>query len=135
MAHFRSCYYDIVTLIKEHGSFTQWGPRSSPFRVVEKNSLNTPASTNTTSSSEASFHTTTILSLWQRFLERVDPVLKMIHVPTTQQKIVDVATARVTGGIEMQALIGSICYSAVVTTSVDECWHEFGRGREEILGE
>ncbi|KAJ5289083.1 hypothetical protein N7478_002113 [Penicillium angulare] len=76
---------------------------------------------------------TTIISLWQTFLERVDPVLKIIHVPTIQQKIMDVVTGRVSASVEFKTLIDAICYSAVITMSVEECQRFHNKEREEFL--
>ncbi|KAJ5115917.1 hypothetical protein N7456_000265 [Penicillium angulare] len=102
-------------------------------QLVLPNSLNTPTSIDLTSNTKAASPEADILSLWQIFLQRVDPVLKIIHVPTVQQKIVDVVTGRHPASVEVEALIGSICYSAVITASVEECQRYFTKDREELL--
>ena len=60
-------------------------------------------------------------------------MLNMVHVPITQKKLMDAMTGRVPASVEFQALVGSICYAAAITMSVEECWNELNRGKEDLL--
>lgn len=115
-------------------TLSPWGAASIPFhRSFEANPLDTPTSMDIPPNSKIYAPTLSMLSLWQIFLERVDPVLKMIHVPTVQKRIMDTVTGRVPVGVDLQALMGSVCYSAVVTMSVSECWSELNKAKEDVL--
>ena len=71
--------------------------------------------------------------LWQTYLERVDPVLKIIHVPTIQHEvlgaIIDFSKAR----SPVNCLISSIFYAAVVTMSPKECTDELRDEKTKCL--
>jgi hypothetical protein len=70
--------------------------------------------------------------LWQTFLERVNPITKLIHTQTVQQRILDSIGnwGRVSEGFE--ALAFSIYAVAVVSMSSDECKREFQVEKEPI---
>lgn len=73
-----------------------------------------------------------ILKLWQIYLERVDPLLKVTHTPTLQPRIIDAAgnVANVSQGLE--ALIFSIYCVAVLSLEEEEAT-SFGLPKKDLL--
>ncbi|RGP67728.1 transcription factor [Fusarium sporotrichioides] len=61
-----------------------------------------------------------ILRLWQVFLNRVNPLSKMIHGPSTEQLIISAMTNPVDMPHKSRALLFSICLASVVSLSKDE---------------
>ncbi|RGP61090.1 transcription factor [Fusarium longipes] len=61
-----------------------------------------------------------ILRLWQVFLNRVNPLNKMIHGPSTEQLIINAMTNPVDMPQNSRALLFSICLVSVVSLSKDE---------------
>ncbi|KAI2465686.1 fungal-specific transcription factor domain-containing protein [Annulohypoxylon bovei var. microspora] len=64
--------------------------------------------------------------LWQIFLERVNPLTKIIHVPTVQPMLVEAATSRENVPKNVEALLFSIYLMAAVALTDDECAERFG---------
>lgn len=62
-----------------------------------------------------------IFQLWQVFLERVNPLSKVIHVPTVQPMVVKGVSDLDNLPLEQQALLLSMCSIAVVSLSNNEC--------------
>lgn len=62
-----------------------------------------------------------VLRLWQLFLDRVNPLLKVIHVPTVQPYVMEAATRISNVPLQHQALLFSIYTMAVVSLSDHEC--------------
>ncbi|KAI1444582.1 fungal-specific transcription factor domain-containing protein [Annulohypoxylon stygium] len=67
-----------------------------------------------------------VFRLWQIFLERVNPLTKVIHVPTVQPLLVEAATSRENVPKNVEALLFSIYLMATVSLSDDECVERFG---------
>jgi hypothetical protein len=59
--------------------------------------------------------------LWQFYLDRVNPIIKVIHVPTTQPLIVEAAANPESLPQETEALLFAIFALAVTSLSEDEC--------------
>lgn len=74
-----------------------------------------------------------IFRLWQIYLDRVNPLNKVIHVPTVQPYIVEITTNL--GGVPMdyQALIFSILSLATLSLEEDEAVQILGMAREKAL--
>ncbi|KAI2623379.1 fungal-specific transcription factor domain-containing protein [Hypoxylon sp. NC1633] len=72
-----------------------------------------------------------VFSLWQIFLERVNPLTKVIHVPTVQPLLVEAATSRERVPKNVEALLFSIYLMAAVALTDDECVERFGYTRAE----
>ena len=71
-----------------------------------------------------------IFWLWQTYLENVNPAVKILHVPTVQQLVLE-ATADVSKlSPSKEALVFSIYLSAL--SSIPECDHAEG---QRIMGE
>jgi hypothetical protein len=74
-----------------------------------------------------------ILPLWQVYLDRVNPLTKIIHVPSVQPYMAAVITDSKTLPKNVEALLFSIFVMAVVAMTPDECKGLLGIAREEAL--
>jgi hypothetical protein len=75
-----------------------------------------------------------IFFLWHIYLENVNPLLKVTHVPSLQGCIIEASTNIL--NIQppaLEALMFSIYCMAILSLSEDECWSKFGRSRDELL--
>lgn len=68
-----------------------------------------------------------IFRLWQLYLDRVNPLTKIIHVPTLQPVVVEVATNPQNVPVKMHGLMFAIYAMAVVSLTESEC--------QQILGQ
>ncbi|KAK5168131.1 uncharacterized protein LTR77_006699 [Saxophila tyrrhenica] len=57
-----------------------------------------------------------LFSLWQLFIDRVDPLLKILHVPTTQRQIFQASSQMMEDDPGFTALMFAICYAAISST-------------------
>jgi hypothetical protein len=75
--------------------------------------------------------------LWQIYLERVNPLLKIIHAPTVQSLIVSTTADIKLAPLDQQALVYSIFGLAVSALRSDEITGILGAGkqREDFLQE
>ncbi|KAI1283673.1 fungal-specific transcription factor domain-containing protein [Xylaria sp. FL0933] len=69
--------------------------------------------------------------LWQTFLERVNPLTKVIHVPSVQPKLVEATTDPGSIPKNVEALLFSIYVMAVVALDERECHQQLGCDKEE----
>ncbi|KAI1486546.1 fungal-specific transcription factor domain-containing protein [Biscogniauxia mediterranea] len=72
-----------------------------------------------------------IFSLWQTFLERVNPLTKVIHVPTVQPMLVKAATTRAGITRNSEALMFSIYLISTVSLTESECIERLGCTKNE----
>ncbi|RSL48878.1 hypothetical protein CEP54_012703 [Fusarium duplospermum] len=77
----------------------------------------------------------TVFKLWQIFLDRVNPLIKIIHVPSVQALIVSAATDITLIPLDQQALMYSILGLAVLALRSDELADVLGadKTREGVL--
>jgi hypothetical protein len=70
---------------------------------------------------------------WQLYVENIDPVTKVLHVPTFERKFNDAQKdlRRLEAGTE--ALMFSIYYSVVTSLSVDTVQAEFKESKDNLL--
>lgn len=73
------------------------------------------------------------LRLWQIFLDRVNPLTKIIHVPSLQPHLVEAATDPNAVPIKYQALLFSIYLMASIALSEDECAQVLGVSKHEAI--
>lgn len=74
-----------------------------------------------------------IFYLWKIFLNRVHPVTKILHAPSTQLHVVDAACTSGSGLSDpIQALLFSIYNAALFTLSNDECLESLGRHKRHV---
>ncbi|KAK1566185.1 C6 zinc finger domain-containing protein [Colletotrichum navitas] len=67
-----------------------------------------------------------IYRFWQVFVESVNPLLKIIHVPTLQQRVLDASWNPSSAPKPLAAMLFVIYALAVASTSGDECLLAFG---------
>ncbi|KAI1076324.1 fungal-specific transcription factor domain-containing protein [Whalleya microplaca] len=72
-----------------------------------------------------------IFRLWQTFLERVNPVCKIIHVPTVQPLLAEAATNRAVVPKNVEALLFSIYLMASVALTDEESVERLGYTKAE----
>ncbi|KAF3390383.1 Bikaverin cluster transcription factor bik5 [Penicillium rolfsii] len=82
-----------------------------------------------------SFHPspTAIFLMWQRYLERIDPVLKILHAPTVQQNIMKVLRDKSYLNQSCHTLLFAIYYTSTITMSAEECRNELQESKGEAL--
>lgn len=71
--------------------------------------------------------------MWQTNLERVDPVLKLIHTQTVQQDIMDFMRGKSRLDLARHISMFAIYYTSVITMSGKECWEELHETKEAAL--
>lgn len=76
---------------------------------------------------------TQAIRLWQLFVVRVDPLTKIIHVPTVQEYLPQAITAMHTLPYNYQALFHAIFGMATLSLSAEECQAFFGETRYQAL--
>lgn len=74
-----------------------------------------------------------IFRLWQIYIDRVNPIYKVIHIPTTQQHIVDAASNVNSMALNSQALVFSICTMAIIAMSDNESIQILSLPRDKAL--
>ncbi len=71
--------------------------------------------------------------LWQKFLDRVNPVTKVIHVPTLQPIVAEAATNLDSIPKNVEALLFSIYAMAAVALTEDESLTFLGYSKREAI--
>ncbi|KAE8391334.1 fungal-specific transcription factor domain-containing protein [Aspergillus alliaceus] len=74
-----------------------------------------------------------IAFIWQTYLDVVDPVIKVFHVPTVQRQVLSVIQRRSNLDAPTECLMFAIYYSTVVTMSGVECRSELHEGKTVLL--
>jgi hypothetical protein len=74
-----------------------------------------------------------IAFLWQTYLERVEPVLKVFHAPTVQKQVMDLIQGRGFVDPSTMCVIFAIYYASVITMTAEECQTGFNKGKHEVL--
>ncbi|KAK4122144.1 hypothetical protein N657DRAFT_492261 [Parathielavia appendiculata] len=74
-----------------------------------------------------------MFSLWQIYLDRVNPLTKIIHVPSLQPFVAEAAIRSPSVPRNIEALLFSIFLMAVVSLTPDECRALLSFSREEAL--
>ncbi|EED14991.1 hypothetical protein TSTA_044570 [Talaromyces stipitatus ATCC 10500] len=67
------------------------------------------------------FSPMTLVAMWQTYLERVDPLLKLIHVPSTQKIVMQACKDIKIANPNTVCLTYAIAYAAIVSMSPMEC--------------
>ncbi|KAK1994063.1 fungal-specific transcription factor domain-containing protein [Colletotrichum falcatum] len=73
--------------------------------------------------------------LWRVFLDRVDPVTRVVHVPTLHTRVVDAINDFTGVPLATAALLFSIFLTASGSLSRQEHWNELGRGQAEAIAD
>jgi len=74
-----------------------------------------------------------VFRLWQVYLDRVNPLTKIIHVPTLQPYVAEAITRSPNVPKGVEALLFSIFLMAAIALTPDECQSLLGQSREEAL--
>ncbi len=74
-----------------------------------------------------------VFSLWQIYLDRVNPLTKIIHVPTLQPYLAEAVGSPHNLPKNVEALLFSIFIMAAISLTPDECQSLLGYSREEAL--
>ena len=74
-----------------------------------------------------------IFKLWQVFLDNVNPLTKIIHYPSLQEKLVRASTNLENIPRGLEALMFSIYYSAAGSLDETECEKMFGEAKKSLL--
>ncbi|KAH7123178.1 fungal-specific transcription factor domain-containing protein [Dactylonectria macrodidyma] len=74
-----------------------------------------------------------VFRLWQLFLDRVNPLGKVIHVPTVQPYVMEAAAKISNVSLPQQALLFSIYAIAITSVSDDECAAMFNMSRDTAV--
>jgi hypothetical protein len=74
-----------------------------------------------------------VFRLWQIFLDRVNPLTKIIHVPTLQPYLAEATSGSNNVPKNIEALLFSIFLMAVVSLTDEECQQVLGCPREQAL--
>lgn len=74
-----------------------------------------------------------IFRLWQIYIDRVNPLTKIIHVPTVQPHVVEIATNLANVSLPYQALLFSIFSMAVISLDETETNQLLGTSRDKAI--
>jgi hypothetical protein len=74
-----------------------------------------------------------IFRLWQIYIDRVNPLTKIIHVPTVQPQVVEITTNLANVSLPYQALLFSIFCMAVVSLDETETNQLLGTSRDKAI--
>ena len=75
----------------------------------------------------------TIFRLWQIFLDNVNPLTKLIHAPTVQQRLLDASANLQNISMEWEALMFAIYLSSTQSMSTHECQCILGESKDVIV--
>jgi hypothetical protein len=74
-----------------------------------------------------------IYLIWQKYLDNVDPLIKIFHVPTIQRRIFTASRHMENLDSPTEFLMFAICYSTAVTMSAEDCRSTFDDERADLL--
>lgn len=74
-----------------------------------------------------------IFRLWQIFVENVNPMIKILHVPTFQQRIFEVSWNIPSISKPTQAIMFAVYTLAITSLSSSECQKLFDQDRETLI--
>lgn len=75
-----------------------------------------------------------ILQLWQIYVDNVEPLIKIMHVPSVQSRLIRTVTNLQQACKSMEALMFAIYTMAVVSMSEEEAQNMFMSPKKEVLG-
>ena len=74
-----------------------------------------------------------IISLWQKYLENVHPIINILHFPTTQKQIMGITRGREVLSPSTECLLFAIYYAAAATMTAEDCQNEFNENKTDML--
>lgn len=74
-----------------------------------------------------------IFKLWQCYIENVNPLIKILHVPSTQKDLLSHSGDLTNIPKSMEALMFAIYSMAITSLENDQCLSTFGEPKDELL--
>ena len=74
-----------------------------------------------------------IFKIWQIYLDRVNPLLKVTHTPSLQGRIIEATSNIKDIDPNLEALMFGIYSMSVLSVAVEDCSATFGSSREDLL--
>lgn len=74
-----------------------------------------------------------IFRLWQIYLDKVNPLLKVTHTPTLQPRIIEAASDVANIDPTLQALLFSIYCVSIMSLADNECFTLFRSPKKDLL--
>ena len=74
-----------------------------------------------------------IVRLWQKYLDNVDPLIKILHAPTAQQQVLETSTDLENVPRDMEALLFSIYSLSIAPVDDAHCKDLFGEEKSSLL--
>ncbi|KAJ5613615.1 hypothetical protein N7528_007269 [Penicillium herquei] len=74
-----------------------------------------------------------IFKLWQKFLENINPLIKILHTPTLQPQILEAAGEISSIGKELEALMFAVYCIALASLPTVEVEKSFGESKKKLL--
>lgn len=74
-----------------------------------------------------------IFKLWQTFLERVNPLTKIVHAPTVQQQILEAMSDLKQVSKDFEALMFSIYCISLISLQAGDVEKAFGESKKKFL--
>jgi hypothetical protein len=77
--------------------------------------------------------TSSVAFIWQTYLDAVDPLIKIFHVPSIQRHVTSINQGREIPNAATECLMFAIYYAAVISMSIAECRAELGEEKSLLL--
>lgn len=74
-----------------------------------------------------------VFKLWQSFADNVNPLIKVIHAPTLQEKILEAAWTPESTAKPLEATMFAVYALAVASMKPAACIHLFGEGKQVLV--
>lgn len=74
-----------------------------------------------------------IFIIWEVYKENVDPVLKLLHVPTVKNVIMKAAVSANKLSKAAEALFYAICFASVISMQDDQCQQLLGETKNKLI--
>lgn len=75
----------------------------------------------------------TVPAIWQIYVDTVDPVLKIFHIPTIQRQILRASQASPQFDAATESVLFAVCYAAVSVLSPAKCQQKLGTSKDDLL--
>lgn len=74
-----------------------------------------------------------LFSLWQRYIERVDPLIKLFHTPSAQKIFMDAVINIEESSLNALCLVYAVSYATIMSMSPAECDAELQNTKDMLL--
>ncbi len=123
---------DMLRLYQTSGKDSHHLPTAAPFETfLNAGDLALNSSATHSAADLVALHPNPLIifRLWQIFLDNVNPLIKIVHAPTTQRCLLDASAHLENVSKEWEALIFAIYLSAIQSMSADECQTVMGESK------